>query len=226
MALVAHRKKRSPRRGHPCGPHQVQLRLTTGCTSEDYVKQKLWLTATLEHCPNHPTGGCSFARHTAYERVEPPGAFIARYYCRESQTSFSLLPDCLAARLSSTLDEVELVAAKVETATEAVETVAEQLRPDIGRQGALRWVRRRVMAAAVALVVLKGLRPDVLAGVQPTIQDVRAALGVEHALPALRELAGAQLTAVPHPVGLGPRPGGEETGRHRRQQGTGADPPQ
>lgn len=204
----------------------MQLRLTTGCTSEDYVKQKVWLTATLERCPNHPNGGCSFARHTAYERVEPPGAFIARYYCPESHTSFSLLPDCLAARLSSTLAEVEFVAATMESTTDAVETVAEQLRPDIERQGALRWVRRRVMAAAVALVVLKGLRPDVLAGVQPTIHGVRAALGVEHVLPALRELAGEQVTAVPHPVGLGPRPPREESGRRRRQQGTGADPPQ
>jgi hypothetical protein len=203
----------------------VQLRLTTGCTSEDYVKQKVWRSATLERCPNHPNGGCSFARHTSYERVEPPGAFIARYYCPESHTSFSLLPDFLAARLSSTLAEVELVATKAESATRSSESVAQQLRPDIGQQGAVRWVRRRVMAAAIALTVLKGLRPDVLAGVQPTIEDFRAALGVEHVLPALRELAGEQLTSVPHPVGLGPRPPRDESGRGRRQQEAGADPP-
>lgn len=203
----------------------MQLRLATGLTSEDYVKQKAWLSATLQRCPNHPNGGCSFARHTPYSRVEPVGTLIARYYCPESQTTFSLLPDCFASRLSSTLVAVEHVAETVSTFAEAFETVAERLRPDIELQGAVRWVRRRVMAATVALTVLKGLRPDVLAGVQPTIHDVRAALGVEHALPALRELAGEQLTSVPHPVGLGPRPPRQEAGRRCRQHEAGADPP-
>jgi hypothetical protein len=203
----------------------VQLRFRTGLTSEEYVKQKAWLSASLERCPLHPTGGCGFARHTAYARVEPPGAFIARWYCPDGQTTFSLLPDCLASRLSSTLAEVEVVATAVETSGETVEAVASRLRPDIGRQGAVRWVRRRVMAAAVALLAVKGLRPDVLAGAEPTIEGVRAALGVMHALPALRALAGPQLTSVPAYVGLGPRPERGESGQRRRQQGTGADPP-
>lgn len=224
MGLVR-QKRRSPRRRHPRGLHSVQLRFRTGLTSEDYVKQKAWLSASLERCPLHPAGGCSFARHTAYSRVEPPGAYIARWYCPEGQKTFSLLPDCLASRLSSTLAEVEVVAAEVETSGDPLERVAARLRPDVGQQGAVRWVRRRVLAAAVALLAVKGLRPDVLAGAQPTIESVRAALGATHALPALRELAGTQVSSIPAYVGLGPRPRRHESGQRHRQQGTGADPP-
>jgi hypothetical protein len=203
----------------------VQLRFQTGLTSEEYVKQKAWQSASLKRCPHHPRGGCGFARHGSYPRVEPPGARIARWRCPESHTTFSLLPDCLAARLSSTLAEVEEVVAAVEATGESVERVAQRLRPDIGTQGAVRWVRRRVAGAALALLAVKGLRPDVLAGAEPNIQSFRVVLGVEHVLPALRELTGAQVTAVPAPVGLGVRRR-TGTGRlYRLQHGTGADPP-
>jgi hypothetical protein len=203
----------------------VQLRFQTGLTSEEYVKQKAWQSASLERCPRHPHGSCGFARHGSYPRVEPPGARIARWRCPGSQTTFSLLPDCLASRLSSTLREVEAVAAAVEATEESVERVAHRLRPDIGTQGAVRWVRRRVQGAALALLAVKGLRPDVLAGAEPNLQGFRVVLGVEHVLPALRELTGAQVTAVPAPIGLG---AGRRTGAgglHRLQHGTGADPP-
>lgn len=203
----------------------VQLRLATGLTSEDYVKQKLWQTASLPRCPNHPTGGCGFARHTPYPRVEPPGALIARWYCPESHTTFSLLPDCLASRLSSTLAEVEEVVTAIESSSGAFEAVATKLRPDIGQQGAVRWVRRRVTAAAIALLAVRGLQPELFAGTATTLMGFRAALSVEHVLPALRELAGKQVLSIPAYVGLGHRPPRRGPDRDQRQQGTGADPP-
>jgi hypothetical protein len=150
---------------------------------------------------------------------------VARLYCAEGHTTFSLLPDCLASRLSSTLAAVEEVSVAVEQREGSIETVAEELRPDIETQGAVRWVRRRVVAVSLALLVLKGLRPDVLSGVEPTLGEVRAALGVEEVLPAVRGLAGEQLVRMPPYVGFGPRPKGGDTGERRRQQGTGADPP-
>lgn len=203
----------------------MQLRFATGLTSEKYVQQKAWESASLECCPLHPSGGCGFARHTAYARVEPPGAYIARYYCPEGHVSFSLLPDCLAARLSSTLRDVEAVAVASRESGLPQEKVAAQLRPEVGVQGALRWMRRRVAAVAVALLALKGLRPDLFAGRQPTLQDFREALGVAQVLPCVRELAGRQVTALPAPVGLGHRrPAAVSTGPPF-QQGTGTDPP-
>jgi hypothetical protein len=203
----------------------VQLRFKTGLTSEEYVKQKAWQSASLQRCPNHLSDGCGFARHTAYARMEPPGAFIARWYCPESHTTFSLLPDCLASRLSSTLREVEEVVAAVEATEDSVECVAQRLRPDIGTQGAVRWVRRRMLGAAVALLAVKGLRPDVIAGAEPNIQSFRVVLGVEHVLPALRELAAAQVRAVPAPIGFGHRHRRADAGPDHFQHGTGADPP-
>ena len=173
----------------------------------------------------HPGGGCGFARHTAYARVEPPGMLIARWYCEEGHVTFSLLPDCLASRLSSTLVAVEKVASAVEQRTRSIEAVAATLRPDIEVQGAVRWVRRRVVAVATALKVLKGLRPDVFCGVAPTLAGVRAVLDVAEALPAVRASAGAQLRQMPPYVGLGDRHRGGDRGQRARQQGAGADPP-
>jgi len=62
-------------------------------------------------------------RHGTYERKYPAGAKVARYYCRKGQTTFSLLPDCLAARLPDTLDQVQEVIAAVE-AGPSIEQVA------------------------------------------------------------------------------------------------------
>jgi len=207
------------------GLDAVQLRFGTGLTSEEYVKQKGWLSATLKRCPLHPEGGCGFARHTSYARVEPPGALIARYYCPKAHVTFSLLPDCLAARLSSTLAEVEEVAAAMTSGAGTQEELASKLRPDIGMQGALRWARRRVVAVTVALVALKGLLPDVFAERQPTLEDFRDALGVAQVLPCARELAGEQVSSVPCSVGLGHRWAPSTKHRRRFQHETGADPP-
>jgi len=203
----------------------VQLRFETGLTSEEYVEQKAWLSASLSRCPLHPKGGCGFARHTAYERVEPPGAFIARYYCPKGHTTFSLLPDCLASRLSSTLAAVEQVAEAVAAVDESRETVAELLRPDIGRQGAMRWVHRRVVAVRVALVTVMGLLPALLAGCEFTLHAFREALAVERVMPALREAVSKQLPALPPPVGFGPRSAPRNKRKKPRQQKAGADPP-
>jgi hypothetical protein len=207
------------------GLDSVQLRHATGLTSEEYVKQKGWLTASLEWCPLHPAGGCGFARHTSYGRVEPPGAFIARYRCPKARVTFSLLPDCLASRLSSTMAEVEDVARRVEESADSFERTAEGIRSDIQRQGAVRWVRRRVTAVCVALLAIKGLCPGPLAARQPTLEDFRAGLGIAQVLPKLRELAGPQVTKVPAPIGLGHRRRRRDNGRNRLQQETGADPP-
>lgn len=120
----------------------MQLRHATALTSDEYVTQQAWRTASLECCPLHPQGGCGIARHTAYARVEPPGMRVSRYYCRRAHTTFSLLPDCLASRLSSTLAEVEQVVLVAEAAP-SLEQAAVRLRPDIETQGGVRWVRRR-----------------------------------------------------------------------------------
>ena len=150
---------------------------------------------------------------------------VARWYCEKAHATVSLLPDFLASRLSSTLAEVEEVAEAVERRGASIEAVARDLRPDIDGQGAVRWVMRRVVAVVAVLKALKGLRPDVFAMVAPTVGAFRAVLGAAAVLPALRDVAGAQLSFVPPPVGFGPRHHAGKTGRGRRQHEAGADPP-
>lgn len=202
----------------------MQLRFKTQYTSEEYVSRKAWQEATLTCCPLHPSGGCSFARHGTYERVNPPGTQVPRWYCPEGHRTFSLLADCFAARLSGTLAEVEEAVVAVEQA-KTREAAADDLRADIELPGALRWIRRRLKPMQAALTLLLGLFPDLLTGCQPSVSDFRQWFGVEFVLPLLREIAEGQLARIPPPLGFRPpvARGGETKKAHQHQ--AGPDPP-
>ncbi len=202
----------------------MQLRFATELTSTEYVTQEAWQDATLARCPLHPQGGCSLARHGTYGRVEPPGTRIPRWYCPESHCTFSLLPDCFAARLSGTLIEVEAVVRVAEQAL-SQEAAADELRLDIELPGALRWIRRRLQAVYLSLHLLRGLMPELFASTWPTLLGFRPCLGVEAVLLTLREVADAHLQVLPPPLGFHPpsRRGGDPPG-HIQHQG-GPDPP-
>ena len=202
---------------------QVQLRHGTRLTSEEYVKQQAWRNATLERCPLHPEGGCGFRRHGTYTRKAPEGVQVPRWYCPTGHKTFSLLPDCVAARLSSSLQQVETVIERVEAAP-SVEAAASALRPDIELPGAIRWVRRRLTGVRAALVILLGLCPSLLMGRPPTLSAFREALGVAQVLPACRELAERQLGHIPAPVGFAHRPRKRPPACPAQQQKAGPDP--
>lgn len=202
----------------------MQLRFKTGHTSEDYVTRQAWREASLPYCPNHPRGGCSFARHGTYPRKTPAGTQIARWYCPESHTTFSLLPDCLAARLPGTLDELEEVVATAERAP-SLEAAANRLRLDIELPGALRWLRRRIHLVQRCLVVVIGLLPDRLAGCAAQLTAVRERLGHDAVLTLLRALVAEQLSHLPVPLGFYPAVGRRGGAVRSRQQPMGPDPP-
>jgi hypothetical protein len=149
---------------------------------------------------------------------------VARWYCPTVSCTFSLLPDCLASRLSGTLVELESVVLAVEQAP-SVERAADPLRPDIELPGALRWTRRRVQRVHGALTALRGLLPEHFADCPASVGAFRARLGVEPVLPALREVAAPWLHELPAPLGLraGSRGGGEA--HRRRPHNPGPDPP-
>lgn len=202
----------------------MQLRFKTEYTSEEYVSRAAWQEATLASCPLHPGGGCSFARHGTYERVNPLGTQVPRWYCPEGHCTFSLLADCFAARLSGSLQEVEEVVVAVEQAKNR-EAAADDLRTDIELPGALRWIRRRLKPVHTALTLLLGLFPDLLRGCQPTVNTFRQWFGVDFVLPLLREIAEGQLPRLPPPLGFRPplpRGGEPQTGN---QHPAGPDPP-
>jgi len=177
------------------------------------VTQEAWRRASLDRCLVHPVGGCGFARHGTYERVEPPGTRVARCYCRPGKTTFSLLPDCLASHLSGSLEEVEEVAAHAEAAA-SVEEAAVELRPDITLLCAVRWVRRRTKYARLALVALVTLLPARFAGCV-RVSNLRRVLHTKAALRAIREELAAYLSSLPTSVGFAPhrgRGGGKRAG--------------
>jgi hypothetical protein len=206
------------------GPWPVQLRYQTGHTSEDYVSRQAWRSASLPRCPNHPHGGCSFARHGTYPRKTPAGTRIARWYCPQSHTTFSLLPDCLAARLPGTLNELEQVVALAEQVP-SLEAAANALRLDIELPGALRWLRRRIRRVRQCLVIVIGLLPEPLAGCAATITAVRACLGQAAVLVLLRSLVTAQLAHLPTPLGFQPPASRRGDPIRPAQQPMGPDPP-
>jgi hypothetical protein len=203
----------------------VQLRFVSGLSSADSVTGEGWRLARLTRCPLHARAGCGFARHGTDARVSPPGTRIARRYCPTGHSTFSLLPDHLAARFPGTLSQIEHVVATVEQA-KRLEAAANQLRQDdITLTSAVRWVRRRVAPVRRLLSVLMGLLPQCLQGCAPTIVDLRARLACAEVLVLLRELACVHLPALARALGL--RPPGVGAGEQRSgfQHDMGPDPP-
>jgi hypothetical protein len=208
----------------PCGPWPVQLRFPTGLTSNQYISRQAWREATLDRCPVHPRGGCGFRRNGTYPRVRPAGARIARWYCPKGQQTFSLLPDCLAVRLSGTLPNIEAVVVAVEEA-KSLEAAVKHLRPEINLPGVIRWTRRRVQAVHGALSTVRGLMPKRFEGCEPTVSAFRRCLDTDSVLVSLRSLTAAHLPALPPPLGFRPRRPGAVRPASTRQHKTGADPP-
>jgi hypothetical protein len=198
--------------------------LRTPFTGEQYVTEQGWLKASLTCCPLHPAGGCGFARHGSYARKRPWGARIARWYCPLGHRTFSLIPDCLAARWSGTLQTVEVAVMTAETAPSLV-AAARILRPDIEEAGAVRWVRRRKDAVDDGLHRLRGLLPDLLTDCAPTLTACQTALGQTPLLPALREIAAPWLDQLPPPFGFAHRCSGGVSTSPSRQHSMGPDPP-
>lgn len=175
-----------------------------------YVADRAWEHAVLDKCPFHPGGGCGVERHGSYPRVHPRGARVPRFRCPVQGTTISLLPTFLAARLSSTLDEVEAVVDAVAEAG-SIAAGAEALRPaDAPRAvtsiSAARWVRRRLRAVRAALLAVVTLAPE-LVGCAPTLEAIRTRLGVRRVLVVLRTLVSAHLGALAPPLGLCARGG-------------------
>jgi hypothetical protein len=203
----------------------MQLRFATNLTCEQYISQEAWRNATLERCPLHGERDCGFRVHSSYERKAPTGLRIGRYYCRKGQTTFSLLPDFAAARLSGTLDEVEQAVELAESAS-TLTAAACALRPELNdERSAVRWLRRRVQAVGTALSALVTWLPD-LFGTVPRLVAVRVRLGVEGSglLIQLRAVGASMLHALLAPLGLCHRRRVRTDDESRLQHKVGPDP--
>lgn len=172
-----------------------------------YVAESAWERAVLDECPFHPRGQCGLERLGSYPRVHPAGTRIARFWCPLERASISLLPTFLAARVPSTLDEIESVIEAVETAS--IAAAAETMRPAeaedaVTSVSAARWVRRRLRSVRAALIAIVTLVPE-LAGCTPTLGAIRVRLGITRVLVCLRVLAAPHLSGLAPPLGLGAR---------------------
>jgi hypothetical protein len=203
-------KGKSPQRLATLGPWVGTLQVVWNypVADEAYVTERGWEKANLEQCPFHPEGGCGLERLGTYPRVEPIGARIVRWWCPREGASISLLPSFLAARCRGTLDAIEHVVARVEAIGSA--RALEEIHPAdaenaLSLEGARRSIRRKVVAVKAALLALVTLLPERLGGVAPTVSALRAHLGTESVLVALRKLGERYLGALPVPLGLRPR---------------------
>lgn len=181
----------------------VQLRHETPLTSEAYLAEHAWVKARLAVCPRHPRGGCGFARHGTYPRKTPAGMQIARYYCPTAHATFSLLPDCLASRFPSDLDDLERVVTQV-AAARGIEAAADTLRPDIDLPSAVRWIRRRLTLVRAALVIIAGVLPGLLVR-DASLVALAETWGTDRVLVTLRGRVASHLAILPPPLGFGPR---------------------
>lgn len=137
--------------------------------------------------------------------------------------TFSLLPDCLSARLVGSLDEVEQAVVTAEST--GVEAAAQVLRvEEVELPGALRWLRRRRRGVETALLALITVSPGRL-GTVAEVRAIRSVLGTERALVALRGIGADLLHALPHPLGFCPQRPRRVKGEPPIQHETGPDPP-
>ena len=201
----------------------MQIRFAIDLSADEYVRQRAWENARLDNCPLHSKGGCGFASHGTYSRQAPQGTKIARWYCPDGHSTFSLLPDCLSSRVPRSLIEVETAISEVENAP-SQEAAVYGLRIDIGLSGVLRWIRRRLFLIRTTLNLLTELLP-VLQDCRASISSFRATLGVEYVLPAMRMHAEPYLYILPPPIGFGPCPQRKKGKKPPFQHKTGTDPP-
>ena len=127
---------------------------------------------------------------------------MARWYCPQSKTTFSLLPDCLAARLPGTLDALETVVAHAERSRSLTATAKALRRDAVGLAGAIRWVRRRVRLVRRLLTSVAELLPERFALDIAGLIPLRAYLDTGRALVELRCLPAPHLSVLPMPLGF------------------------
>ena len=179
----------------------MQIRYPIALTVEEYIEQKAWEQAKLDHCPFHPDGGCSRTKHGTYPRKFPEYCLVVRYYCPEAGQTISLLPDFFASRFPGTLDEVEQVVNIAESSV-SQEEAAFTLRPEISLPAGLRWLRRRIKYVKEILTILTGL---LATECSPELSSYRDVHNTKNVLIGLRDIAGEYLQSLPPIVGFGPR---------------------
>lgn len=158
-------------------------------------------------------------------RKTPRHMRVPRWYCPESQITFSLPPDCLAARRPATLDALETVAAQTEHSWSLTATAKALRRDAVDLPGAIRWVRRRVRLVRCLLTSVAELLPERFALGIAGLVPLRAHLDTGRALVELRRLLAPHLSVLPMPLGFRRDRSRASEDRPGFQHKLGHDPP-
>lgn len=168
--------------------------------------------------------------HLRPQETPHGAARVARWYCPDSQVTFSLLPDCLASGLPGSLAELEAAVVLAETSPVLIEA-ARQAHPDpeVGEKAARRWLKRRQDAVHACLWIVRDILSDRFRDCRPTVLGMRDHLGHAEVLPILCALLAFRHLYVPAPIGvcLSERkvPDEREISFWRCQHSMGPDPP-
>lgn len=203
----------------------LQLPHQTECTDSEYVNTEGWKEAPRpEKCPLADKCKGRIQGHGTYSRQTPDGMRVRRWRCAQCGGTVSMLPSCMAAHLQGSLEEVEKA---VGAAQGEPRPAPEEVHPSahIEPQGAARWLRRRVRRVVAGLQVAGTLLPDRFAGLPPTVEAFRGALGGKPALGRLRKAAAAQLQQLPCPIGFSCRSIAAPAQPGKTQHSSGLDPP-
>ncbi len=133
------------------------------------------------------------------------------------------MPDCIAARYSSSLDEIEHVVVTVEQAS-SFEQACFDLRPELRPAGRRRWVRRRINRVRLFLTLAVTLGVVALSS-ELRVVDLRDQLGTHRALATLRAPVSQWLLNLPTPAGFAPRHERAWKASSVTQHKVGPDPP-
>ena len=188
----------------------AQERMKFAGTAEHYSTSDGYQEAPRpRQCPHCGSTDRDHLRiHGTYPRQTPPGTKIRRFLCPVTRRTVSVLPDCFAAHVPGTLEQLEATVRTVEgtgsvTAAARVESVVRQPHcVPLVTVALWRWARRRVRWVAQLLRTVKGLLPERFAGVDPTLEAFARQLHCECVLRELRRVAAAYLQSLPAPLGF------------------------
>ena len=143
-------------------------------------------------------------RHGTYARKTPVPVLVARFDCRECQTTFSHLPDFAAARRRGLLQEIEddmVVLAEFSNRWAAARHLSPHCDELSNRIRNLVGVFAAVSAFLVAAVTL---RPELFSGCPAQLLAMRVVSGTKTLLVDLRREMTPQLQFFSPPVGFRP----------------------